>query len=105
MARTTRSSTQHEKKEDDKDKIHDALPLSGDKTKPSSRKRKRTTAADSDLHPSKQSRSDTEHTPTKDEQTQQAERPSYVGDLSLKEEDAQKILDILEMLASESCSL
>jgi hypothetical protein len=92
MARATRSSTQQ----------HDIVtPSSASRT---TKKRKRTSTADTDDHPAiKQLRTDgaingdVQETITAQEDREKLQQFQNVGDVPINPEDAQKILDILEM--------
>ena len=98
MARHTRSATNtQEKTDDDMDKATSLSPTST-KSKALPKKRKRNSGADSDdLPPPKQAREDDSEVIVKDETTDHIEYPPLAGDQPIKEEDAKKILDILEM--------
>ncbi|THH11803.1 hypothetical protein EW145_g428 [Phellinidium pouzarii] len=70
------------------------------KSKISTKKRKRTPDAD-DLPVTKQPRSDNEDIVMNDVEAQASEYPPLAGELPLKDEDAQKILDVLEMVDTQ----
>ncbi|KAI5124473.1 hypothetical protein M0805_008355 [Coniferiporia weirii] len=102
MVRTTRSAaTTQDRRDDEKDKPHSVSP-SASQVKTPAKKRKRTSGLESDDIPTaKQSRSDDEDTTARDEYTRVSNYPPLAGDLPLKDEDAQKILDILEMVDTQ----
>lgn len=108
MARATRNSINgaSEKKSD----IENEVPIDGSllATKAAkaalNKKRKRTSEIEAaDIPSSKQSRSDeTEGTPTLDDKAdvdgvQESRYPAFAGDMPLNDDDAQKILDILDV--------
>ena len=105
MARATRSTVSHTDKREDENQDASGTPppTAPSITKPAkgvNKKRKRTTGTDSDdLPTAKQTKTTKEETPEKTEDAQ-PEEPGYpplAGDLSMTAEDAQKILEILEM--------
>lgn len=103
MARSTRSANAHQDKFDEENEKPNNISLPANKAKVATKKRKRTSGVDSDDLPiAKQPRSDDEETTTvvKDEETQTTVYPPFAGDMSLKDDDAQKILDILDMSVS-----
>lgn len=98
MVRATRSSaTNPEKGSEESEKATSSSPPNN-KTKMATKKRKRNSGMDMDEVPtSKQPRSEEGDEAIKDEEMQDADGLSSVGELPLKDDDAQKILDILEM--------
>lgn len=100
MARNTRSSTTNQDKtDDDADKATSSSPTSTKSNlKLLPKKRKRNSGVDSDdLPAAKQAREDEDEPIMKDENVDAAEYPPLAGDQPIKEDDAKKILDILEM--------
>lgn len=98
MVRATRATAAlQEKDTKEKDKLHNVTPPTT-RVKQGSKKRKRTSLADQEGQPAtKQLRGDNdEHVKEQDMGEPATEIPN-TGDLPLKDEDAQKILDVLEM--------
>lgn len=88
---------QQEKTAEDVEKAASSSPPNN-KTKMAAKKRKRNSGMDVDDVPiAKQARSEDGDEAMKDEEVHDADGPSFVGELPLKDDDAQKILDILEM--------
>lgn len=104
MVRATRSSLIHHQKDiKDKDIQIDTSPTVP-KLKQVGRKRKRSSILDNESQPSlKQVRGDTEEAAANDDAAELSDIPHdmpFVGELSLSETDASKILDVLEMCVS-----
>ena len=101
MARTTRSAVSHaDKTEDENQNPSSASPPASTKAKSVNKKRKRGLGADSDDLPSaKLTKGDEEDAVDRgeDERAHESEYPPLVGELPMADEDAQKILDILEL--------
>lgn len=98
MARHTRSvTTTQDRTDEDTDKAASSSPTSI-KSKVMLKKRKRNSGVDSDDLPApKQAREDDDSVTVKDENADNIEYPPLAGDQPIKEEDAKKILDILEL--------
>ena len=102
MARATRSTTGHLEKTVDENANPSSTPPPepAKVAKVANKKRKRAPGADSDDLPSaKQTKNVDDESIEKTEEVETSEPgyPPLVGDLPMTDEDAQKILDILEM--------
>ncbi|EJD04336.1 uncharacterized protein FOMMEDRAFT_146300 [Fomitiporia mediterranea MF3/22] len=107
MARTTRSSASHaEKTEDENEHPGSLSPPTSTKAKAAAvaKKRKRLGTDSDDLPAAKQVKANDEDTLDRDEEehVEDAGFPPLSGDLPMNDEDAQKILEILEMADTQA---
>lgn len=101
MARTTRSAVSHTEKSEDENRIPSSpSPPATTKSKVVTKKRKRGLGTDSDDLPStKQTKGNDDEAREKgeDDHAEESQYPPLAGEVPMTDEDAQKILDILEM--------